>query len=93
MILTTANDVAGKTIVEYKGIACGEAITPFSNSFQRTIINHENFSSLRSQAFTQLQTQAENLGANAVIAISVEIVLVRDIFPVIHVSGTAVVVE
>jgi len=106
MILTTTNTVEGKTISEYKGIVTGEAIlgaNVFRDLFAsvrdivggRSAAYEKELKKAREIAMTELQQQAKDLGANAVIGIDLDYETVGGggAMLMVNASGTAVVLN
>lgn len=103
MILTTTQNIEGRTITEYKGIVFGEVITGvnFMKDFGagiRNIIGGRSNSyeselvSARQQALQELSDRASKLGADAVIGIDVdyEVLGTNNGMLMVSASGTAV---
>lgn len=106
MILSTTNQIEGKNIVAYKGLAFGETIIG-ANIFKDIFANirdivggragsyEEVLQEARNTALNEMMSRAGNMGANAVIGIDVdyEVVGSSGSMLMVNVSGTAVVVE
>lgn len=94
MILTTTNSIEGFKIIEYKGIVTGtsfELKTKFSFKTEKNKeITHDVISEAKEIAFQELQTNATNLKANAVVGISLDIETVNGSYFFVSVTGTAV---
>lgn len=95
MILTTTNSVDGFSIAEYKGIVSGTAVNvqkvKMTFNMQKYYTGVSNsISEVKEQAFEQLKLNAENLNANAVVGIQVDIELTATNYVAISVTGTAV---
>lgn len=103
MIITTTGSVEGKTITGYHGVVAGEAVmgTNFvrdffakvtdkiggrSDAYQKEIKNARGF------ALEDIQEEAQELGANAVVGVSVDVEVIGDSMLMVVVSGTAVTV-
>lgn len=83
MIITTSNRIEGKQIREYKGIVFGEVITGI-NVFKdlgasiRNLVGgrsrgyEEEIQKAREDALAEMKQRAEELGANAIISVSME---------------------
>ena len=95
MILTTTNNIEGFKIIDYKGIvtgvymnedklAMGFSISKYIQSVQDSI------DKVKEKAFQQLQDNAKQLNANAVVGIKVEIELTTHNYAMVSVTGTAV---
>lgn len=83
MIVTTTNSIEGKRIVDYKGIVSGEVIlgiNAFKDLFAsvRNIIGGRSKSyedeliKARTAAMKELEEQAEQLGANAIVGVDID---------------------
>jgi uncharacterized protein YbjQ (UPF0145 family) len=106
MLTTTTSSLQGKEIAEYKGIVTGEAILG-ANIFRdlfagiRDIVGGRAGSyekvlrGAREQAMEELQLQAHELGANAVIGVDIDYETVggQGSMLMVSISGTAVVVR
>lgn len=103
MIVTTTNEVAGRSIVEYKGIVFGEVITGINvlrdigaglrNFFGgRSAGYEEELQLARTQALEELEQRARKLGANAVIGVDMdyEVLGADGSMLMVTASGTAV---
>lgn len=82
MILTSANTLENKTIIEYKGIVTGESLIGaniYKDLFSgvrdvvggRTSTYEEEIKKARDIAFQSMKEKAEQLGANAVIGLKI----------------------
>lgn len=95
MILTTTNSIDGFTIAEYRGIVSGTAVNvqkmkmTFNMQKYYAGVSY-SISEVKEQAFEQLKLNAENLNANAVVGIQVDIELTATNYVAISVTGTAV---
>jgi uncharacterized protein YbjQ (UPF0145 family) len=106
MIVTTTHSVEGKRIIRYCGIVTGEAILG-ANLFRDFFANirdlvggrsaaYENvLRSGRDTALQELEENARELGANAVVGVDIDYEVVGQSggMLMVSVSGTAVVVE
>ena len=106
MLVSTTSTLEGVQVLEYKGIVTGEAILG-ANIFRdlfagiRDIVGGRAGSyekvlrSAREQAMEELQLQAHELGANAVIGIDIDYETVggQGSMLMVSISGTAVVVR
>ncbi|AXO80743.1 YbjQ family protein [Olleya aquimaris] len=94
MILTTTNTIEGFKIIEYKGIITGtsfEMKTKFSFKTEKNKdITKDVINEAKEHAFQELQTNASNLNANAVVGISVDMETVNGSYFFVSVTGTAV---
>ncbi|NRB59590.1 MAG: heavy metal-binding domain-containing protein [Winogradskyella sp.] len=97
MILTTTNSIENFKIIDYLGIVTGVAIAEeklvmgFSMTKYLTSIRN-SVDSTKERAFQQLQENAKQLNANAVVGIKVEIELMSSNYAMVSVTGTAVAV-
>jgi uncharacterized protein YbjQ (UPF0145 family) len=82
MILTSANTLENKTIIEYKGIVTGESLIGaniYKDLFSgvrdvvggRTSTYEEEIKKARDIAFQSMKEKAEQLGANAIIGLKI----------------------
>ena len=83
MIITTTPSIEGKRIVDYKGVISGEVIVGI-NAFKdlfasvRNIIGGRSKSyedelvKARAAAMKELEEQAEDLGANAIVGVDID---------------------
>lgn len=94
MILTTTNSIEGFKITEYKGIVTGtssEVKTKFSFKSDKNMKMIEDImNEAKEHAFQKLKINANNLNANAVVGISVDIETVSGSYFFVSVTGTAV---
>lgn len=95
MILTTTNSVEDFIITEYKGIVSGTAVNvqkmkmTFNMQKYYAAIS-DSISEVKEQAFQQLKDNANNLNANAIVGIKVDIELTTSNYVAISITGTAV---
>lgn len=104
MLLSTTPTFEGKKISEYKGIVAGEAIMGAnvvrdifasitdivggrSSAYETKLIDARNI------AIQEMEEQARNLGANAIVGIDLDYEVVREGMLMVTASGTAVVVS
>ena len=106
MILTTTPSIEGKTIKQYHGIVIGEAVMGaniFKDLFAsiRDIVGgrsgsyEDELTKARQSAFRELEQEARNMGANAVVGIDLDYEVLGDknSMLMVSMSGTAVTVE
>ena len=106
MILTTTPSIEGKTIKQYHGIVIGEAVMGaniFKDLFAsiRDIVGgrsgsyEDELTKARQIAFRELEQEARNMGANAVVGIDLDYEVLGDKNSMLRVSmsGTAVTVD
>ena len=106
MIMTTTNNLEGKVINQYLGIITGEAILGaniFKDFFAgiRDIVGgrsgsyEDELTKARQIAFRELEQEARNMGANAVVGIDLDYEVLGDknSMLMVSMSGTAVTVE
>ena len=103
MIMTTTNNVEGKTISQYYGVVIGEAVMGanlFKDLFAsvRDIVGgrsgayEDELTKARKIAFTELEREAALLGANAIVGIDIdyEVIGGKGSMLMVSISGTAV---
>jgi uncharacterized protein YbjQ (UPF0145 family) len=103
MIVTTTDTLAGMSITEYKGIVSGTAIHGINvgkdfKAFGRNIVGgratayEDEIDKGQSEAMAEMQKAAEDLGADAVVGVSLDIegVGTNTSMLLVTVSGTAV---
>ena len=106
MIITTTPSIEGKTIKQYHGIVIGEAVMGaniFKDLFAsiRDIVGgrsgsyEDELTKARQIAFRELEQEARNMGANAVVGIDLDYEVLGDknSMLMVSMSGTAVTVE
>jgi uncharacterized protein YbjQ (UPF0145 family) len=101
MIITTTGSVEGKAITAYHGVVAGEAVMGMnfvrdffakvtdtlggrSGAYQKEIKN------ARAHALDDVRDEAQEMGANAVVGVSVDVEVIGDSMLMVVVSGTAV---
>lgn len=95
MVLTTTNSIEGFKILEYKGIVSGIAVnvqklTVTFNTEKYYQAIADSMSTVKEQAFQQMQDHAKRLNANAVVGIKVDIEMTTRNYVAVTVTGTAV---
>ena len=103
MLVTTTNNLEGKTIEKYYGVVIGEAImgaNVFKDIFAsiRDIVGgrsgsyEQEFTKARKIAFMELTDEASMLGANAVIAVDIdyEVIGAKGSMLMVSICGTAI---
>ncbi|WP_339833701.1 heavy metal-binding domain-containing protein [uncultured Flavobacterium sp.] len=98
MILTTTNSVEDYKILEYRGIVSGNAVNAVNAQKTTMTFNmqkyyagiSESVSEVKAKAFDQLKENAENLNANAIVGIAVDIELTTTNYVAVSITGTAV---
>lgn len=104
MLLTTTNIVEGKRVTRYFGIVSGETIigaNVFRDIFAsiRDIVGGRSGSyekvlrEAKDTALREMQEQAQNMGANAIIGVDLDYETVNGSMLMVTASGTAVTVE
>jgi uncharacterized protein YbjQ (UPF0145 family) len=106
VIVTTTPSIEGKTIVEYKGIVCGEVISGinFVKDFLaglrdvfggRAGAYEGELIAARESALNEMVDRARSMGANAVVGVDIdyEVIGQNGSMLMISASGTAVVVR
>jgi len=103
MIVTTTPSVEGKRITAYRGIVVGEAIlgaNVFRDVFAgitdilggRSSSYERSLSEARGTALSEMEQNAAELGANAVVGVDIDYEVVNNML-MVSASGTAVTVE
>lgn len=103
MIITTTNNVEGKKIETYCGVVIGEAIMGanlFKDLFAsiRDVVGGRSgayeaeLTKARRVAFDEIQSEAQALGANAIVGVDIdyEVVGAKGSMLMVSISGTAV---
>ena len=106
MIITTTNNIEGKRILEYKGVVFGEVISgiDFIKDFTAGLTNifggrsgsyEQELIQARYNAMQEMEKNAFNMGANAVIGVDIDYEVLGQGGNMIMVtaSGTAVVID
>ncbi len=101
MIITTTHDVQGQAVSEYLGIIVGESI--IATNIMRDIMAsvrdivggrsgayEEKMQEARDIAIREMEEKAEELGANAVLAVDIDYETVGNNMMMVSASGTAV---
>ncbi len=91
MILTTTPSIEGKRITQYLGVVSGSAV---SKTSWRTSVQ-EAFRSARQMAFEEMEQEAAELGANAVVGVDIGTDGVGTLggMLMVSVNGTAVMIQ
>lgn len=104
MILTTTPSIEGQRITQYLGVVTGETIVG-ANIFKdimagiRDIVGGRSgayekaFRQARQIAFEEMEQEAAELGANAVVGIDIDTETVGGSMLMVSVSGTAVTIQ
>lgn len=103
MIITTTPSIEGKSIREYKGIVAGEAIMGanvvrdlFASITDivggRSGAYEEKLIQARQISIGEMEAQARQLGANAVVGVDIDYEVVREGMLMVTAAGTAVLV-
>jgi uncharacterized protein YbjQ (UPF0145 family) len=104
MIITTTPSIDSKQITEYKGIVAGEAIMGanvvrdiFASITDivggRSGMYEQKLVEARQVSLQEMETEAQKLGANAVVGVDLDYEVVREGMLMVTASGTAVVVK
>ncbi len=106
MILTTTPNIEGHRITEYLGVITGEAVlgTNFVRDFfakVRDVVGgrsgsyEKELARARETAFQEIQEEAQELGANAIVGIDLDYEVMGETgsMLMVSVSGTAVTIE
>ncbi len=95
MILSTTNSIEGYKIIKYLGIvsAIEVQLTQTKVSFKQQIINDTiniNISKAKEEAFQKLVKEGNNLKADAIVGINIDIEVNTQMRVIISITGTAV---
>jgi uncharacterized protein YbjQ (UPF0145 family) len=101
MIVSTTHDLQGRSISEYLGIVVGESIIATSllrdiKAGLRDIVGgrsgayEDKMREARDLAIKEMQDEAEQLGANAVVGVDIDYETVGNGMMMVSASGTAV---
>ena len=95
MILTTTNSVEDYKILAYEGIVSGIAINSQKQTMTFNMEKYyegisESVAEVKAKAFEKLIEQANNLNANAVVGIAVDIEMNSGGYIAVNITGTAV---
>ena len=104
MIITTTQTIEGKKIIEYKGVVFGEVINGihFMKDFAASITNftggrskeyEQEVIKARSEALNEMVQRAEELGANAIVGVKVDIETINESMLMVTATGTSVLIE
>ncbi len=104
MLMTTTPTLQGKTIKNYLGVICGEAIMGanivrdlFASITDivggRSGAYEEKLAQARKIALDEMGAQARKMGANAVVGIDLDYEVIREGMLMVTASGTAVILE
>lgn len=103
MIISTTNNIEGKTIKDYRGVVFGEVVNGISyakdfaaafTSFTggRSKEYEQELVVSRADALSEMISRAAQIGANAIIGVKVDYEAIESLLVVVA-SGTAVIVE
>jgi uncharacterized protein YbjQ (UPF0145 family) len=101
MIFTTTGSVEGKAITAYLGIVGGQAVmgTNFIRDFFARVTDklggrsdayQKEIRNARAHALEDMREEAADMGADAVVAISIDVEVIGDSMLMVTVGGTAV---
>lgn len=104
MIVTTTGSIEGKTITEYHGIVAGEAVmgANFIRDFFARVTDviggrsgayQKELKKARELAMEELMEEAREMGANAVVGISLDTEVMGESMLMMVAAGTAVTVK
>ncbi|MBL4906592.1 MAG: heavy metal-binding domain-containing protein [Sneathiella sp.] len=104
MIVTTTGSIEGKTITDYHGIVAGEAVmgANFIRDFFARVTDviggrsgayQKELKKARAFAMEELMEEASELGANAVVGVSLDTEVMGDSMLMMVASGTAVTIK
>ena len=103
MLMSTTSNLDGYNIREYKGVVFGEVINGanFIKDFSASITNfiggrssvYENeIINARTNALNEMVSRAQNMGANAIVGVRVDVETIANSMIMVTASGTAVVI-
>ena len=103
MLLSTTGNIDGKQIKEYKGVVFGEVINGanFFKDFSASITNivggraevyEKEIVDARNSAINEMIYRANNMGANAIIGMRVDVETLNGSMMMVTASGTAVII-
>ena len=95
MILTTTPSIEDYKIIEYLGIVSGIAVNMQKMKMTFNMQKYyegisDSIAEVKQKAFSQLKKNAENLNANAVVGINVDMELTASNYVTVTITGTAV---
>ncbi|MAZ03144.1 MAG: hypothetical protein CMN56_08400 [Sneathiella sp.] len=101
MIITTTGSVEGRTISAYMGVVGGEAVmgSNFIRDFFARVTDtlggrsdayQKEIRNARAHALSDMKDEAADIGADAIVGISVDVEVIGDSMLMVTVSGTAV---
>lgn len=104
MIVTTTGSVEGKKITQYHGVVAGEAVmgANFIRDFFARVTDvlggrsgayQKELRKARAIALEELMEEAQDMGANAVVGVSMDTEVMGDSMLMMVATGTAVTVE
>lgn len=104
MIVTTTNNIEGKSIRQYYGVVSGEAIMGanivrdlFASITDivggRSAAYEQKLAEAREVAIAEMSEEARRRGGNAVVGVDLDYEVIRDGMLMVTASGTAVVIE
>lgn len=96
VILTTTNSIEGYKIDKYLGIVCGEVVVPnglIGAIASGTFFTISALDKARTEAFQIIKQKAYSMGANAIVAVDIDINDLNGNGVMVSVNGTAVLIE
>ena len=98
MIITTTGSIEGRTISAYMGVVGGEAVmgSNFIRDFFARVTDtlggryQKEIRNARAHALADMKEEAADIGADAIVGISVDVEVIGDSMLMVTVSGTAV---
>ena len=104
MIVSTTHNIDGKRVTEYLGVVTGEAIVGANvlrdiAATARDIFGgrsgayEEELRKARTAAIAEMQQEAEQLGATAIVGVDIDYEAIRGTMLMVSTSGTAVRLE
>ena len=89
MIITTTSTIQNSSNIKYLGLVTGEAV---GVAMGANLIIEKELAKARQVAIEEMTTSAEAMGANAIIAVSIDFESINNIL-VVAVTGTAIIAK
>lgn len=96
IIMTTTNSIEGYNIVKYIDLVCGEVVVPnglLGIITSGTFFTINSLEKARVEAIKAVKKNAYNIGANAIVAVDIDINDMNGNGVIVSVNGTAVFIE
>lgn len=94
--MTTTNSIEGYNIVKYIDLVCGEVVVPnglLGIITSGTFFTINSLEKARVEAIKAVKKNAYNIGANAIVAVDIDINDMNGNGVIVSVNGTAVFIE